>query len=260
MDAAEISVCAIVPVYDHEHAIGRVVERLLKLGLPVLLVDDGSHADCARVLDELTQRERVMLIRLPHNGGKGIAVCKGLLAAQAAGYTHAIQVDADGQHVIEDAPRFVEEARRLPRQLICGRPIFDASIPKARYYGRYLTHVLVWVETLSLEIRDSMCGFRLYPLAQAGALIGSKHIGARMDFDTEMIVRWYWEGYRTAWLPTRVVYPLDGVSHFRMVLDNARMVGLHVRLLAGMLIRVPWLLRQRLAGKAEAERSRGVNA
>jgi glycosyltransferase involved in cell wall biosynthesis len=246
MDPVPLSACAIVPVYDHEHAIGGVVERLLKVGLPVLLVDDGSHEECARVLDELARHERVTLIRLAENSGKGIAVCKGLLAAHAAGYTHGIQVDADGQHAIEDAPRFVEEAHRLPRHLICGRPIFDASIPNARFYGRYLTHVLVWVETLSLEIRDSMCGFRLYPLAQVAALIGSKHIGARMDFDTEMIVRWYWEGYRTSWLPTRVTYPLDGVSHFRMFLDNARMVGLHLRLLAGMLIRVPWLLRHRL--------------
>jgi hypothetical protein len=105
-----------------------------------------------------------------------------------------------------------------------------------------------------------MCGFRLYPLKQAAGLIGSKHIGARMDFDTEMIVRWYWEGYRTSWIPTRVVYPLDGVSHFRMVLDNARMVGLHLRLLAGMLIRLPWLLRNRVAAKDGAECSRSLNA
>jgi hypothetical protein len=92
----------------------------------------------------------------------------------------------------------------------------------------------------------------LYPLAQVAALIGAKHIGARMDFDTEIIVRWYWEGHRTAWIGTRVVYPLDGVSHFRMFLDNVRMVWLHVRLLGGMLIRVPWLLRHRLAGSANA--------
>ena len=109
-----------------------------------------------------------------------------------------MQIDADGQHTLSDVRRFVEEARAHPDSVICGRPVFDASIPKSRYYGRYLTHGMVWLETLSFDIVDSMCGFRVYPLAATLALLDRQHIGARMDFDTEMLVRLHWRDVPTA--------------------------------------------------------------
>ncbi len=100
-------------------------------------------------------------------------VITGFRGAAKLGFTHAIQVDADGQHTLSDARRFVEAAREAPDAVICGRPVFDASIPKARYYGRYLTHGMVWLQTLSFDIIDSMCGFRLYPLETTLALADS---------------------------------------------------------------------------------------
>jgi hypothetical protein len=125
--------------------------------------------------------------------------------------------------------------------------VFDSSIPRARYYGRYLTHALVWLETLSFELIDSMCGFRVYPLSSTIELLQSHGVGDRMDFDTEILVRLKWRAVPTRWLSTRVSYPLDGVSHFRMVLDNARMTGLHIRLTAGMLLRLPVLIGRKLS-------------
>jgi glycosyltransferase involved in cell wall biosynthesis len=262
MKTAAFSVCAVIPVYDHEHAIGQVVARLRALAVPVLLVDDGSHEPCARELDRLARIDGVTLLRLPENRGKGAAVCAGFLAAFESGFTHAIQVDADGQHRLEDATHFIAEAQRFSDRVVCGKPVFDASIPKVRFYGRYLTHALVWCETLSFEIRDSMCGFRLYPLDATCSLIRSEHIGSHMDFDTEILVRWFWRGGHTRWLDTHVTYPLDGVSHFRMFFDNVRMVGLHARLMGGMLVRVPSLLRRRAGAPTEAQGSsrRGANA
>src|SRR5688572_9295868 len=159
------SACVVIPVYDHEHAIGAVVDSARAQGLPVLLVDDGCREPCRRELERLSAHPDVVLLRHERNRGKGAAVMTGLRAARQHGYTHAVQIDADGQHTLGDVRRFVEEARAHPDSVICGRPVFDASIPKARYYGRYLTHALVWLETLSFEIVDSMCGFRVYPLA-----------------------------------------------------------------------------------------------
>jgi glycosyltransferase involved in cell wall biosynthesis len=234
--------CVVIPVYNHEHAIGAVVGAIRAQGLAVVLVDDGSNPACADVLQRLSATPDVILVRHERNRGKGAAVITGFHKAHERGYTHAVQIDADGQHNVNDVSRFVEEARQHPDLVICGRPIFDASIPRSRYYGRYLTHSLVWLETLSFELIDTMCGFRLYPLATVLALLARSGVGERMDFDTEMLVRLHWRGVRTRWLATQVRYPLDGVSHYRMFRDNVRMTSLHISLLLGMLVRLPLLL------------------
>jgi len=248
------SACVIIPVYDHEHAIAGVLDGVLAHGLHVFLVDDGSGERCARELARLAQSPRVTLLRHETNQGKGAAVITGLRAAHRRGFTHAIQVDADGQHTLSDIEQFLAVAAAEPDSVVCGRPVFDASIPKVRYYGRYLTHVLVWVETLSFEIRDSMCGFRLYPLERVERLLARTSIGPRMDFDTEMLVKLYWSGAPTRWVDTRVRYPADGVSHYRMFFDNVRMVSLHLRLLLGMLVRLPWLVGRHLRAPRLAKR------
>ena len=235
--------CAVIPVFNHEHAVGGVVRGIRRHGLPCIVVDDGSGPACARVLDEVAAADdRVVLMRLPMNSGKGAAVTAGLRAAAARGYTHALQVDADGQHDLADVPRFIDAARRFPDSVICGRPVFDESMPSLRRYGRYLTHAMVWVNTLSLDIPDAMCGYRVYPLADVLRLADAGRLGARMDFDTEVLVRLYWQGQPMRWIDTRVAYPAGGVSHFRLWRDNLRITAMHTRLFFGMLIRVPHLL------------------
>jgi hypothetical protein len=165
-----------------------------------------------------------------------------LRAALQEGYTHALQIDADGQHALADIPKFIEAARANPTTVVCGKPVFSADMPNSRRYGRYLTHFMVWLNTLSFDIPDSMCGFRVYPLKRVVGLIDSQRLGSRMDFDVEVLVRLHWQGQQMQWIDTPVSYPMDGVSHFRLVLDNARMVSLQTRLALGMLVRLPLLL------------------
>jgi predicted LPLAT superfamily acyltransferase/GT2 family glycosyltransferase len=241
-----VRACLLIPIYNHGGSIGRTVERLLPHGLPIFIVDDGSEAATQRVLEDLAHAHPAQLHvnRLPVNQGKGAAVMHGMRLAQAAGHTHALQIDADGQHDTGDVPHFLESARREPDAIICGRPVFDDSVPKGRLYGRYITHVWVWIETLSFAIGDSMCGFRMYPLAATCALINRDRIRTRMDFDIEIIVRLAWMGIPIRNLPTRVTYPVDGVSHFRMWRDNWRISCTHTRLVFGMLWRLPLLLRR----------------
>ena len=238
----------VVPVYDHEHAIGTTVERLLPHGVPVLLVDDGSVASCAAVLRELASHHagRVSLLRLDENGGKGAAVIAGMRQAATLGASHVLQIDADGQHDTADVPRFLAESAAHPDAVINGRPLYDESVPIGRLVGRYATHVWVWINTLSLDIADSMCGFRVYPLAATLALLDREYVGRRMDFDIEIIVRLHWAGVPIRTVPTRVTYPLDGVSHFRLWRDNARISAMHTRLFFGMLWRAPRLLLRRV--------------
>ena len=239
--------CCVIPIYDHGATIRALVAALAAHALPIYIVDDGSgeatQAELARVRDAFAQ---VRLARLPQNRGKGAAVMHGLRQARADGMTHALQIDADGQHDPGDVPRFLARAAERPDAVICGQPRFDHSIPKVRFYGRYLTHFLVWLETLSFAIRDSMCGFRVYPLAAAGELIDRVAIPQRMDFDTAVLVRLAWRGVPIENLPTRVVYPAGGVSHFRMLRDNLRLTLMHTLLVCGMLGRLPLLLRRKL--------------
>lgn len=246
LTAMPFQLIVLIPVYDHEAAIGALVQRVLALALPCLLVDDGSHAACACALDRLAQSPGVHLLRLPQNRGKGGAVMAGLREAARLGATHALQIDADGQHDPGDIPAFVADARHAPNAVICGRSDYDASVPKARLYGRYLTHVWVWINTLSLQLRDTMCGFRVYPLASALVVLEQEKLGSRMDFDTEILVRLCWRGVRMIQRKTRVTYPKDGVSHFHVWRDNWRISVMHARLFLGMLRRAPRLLAQRL--------------
>ncbi len=239
----------VVPVYDHEHAIAGVVHGVRAAGLPCLLVDDGSRPSCAAVLQTLAQQEGVSLLRLDINQGKGGAMLAGFAEAAHRGYSHVLQIDADGQHDTGDLPRFIAAARAQPQAVVCGTPVYDASVPKARLYGRYLTHVWVWINTLSLHLRDSMCGFRVYPLQPVLRLIAEETIGRRMDFDSEILVRLYWRQVPVQHLSTRVTYPADGVSHFDALRDNLRISRMHTRLFFGMLQRAPRLLWRRLRGQ-----------
>jgi glycosyltransferase involved in cell wall biosynthesis len=236
--------CVVIPVYNHEHAIGKVLAQVLAHGLPVILVDDGSAPSCTAVLDELAAAHpgQVMLERHAVNQGKGGAVLSGFARAAREGYSHVLQVDADGQHSVADIPRFLEAARARPGAVVAGCPLYDESVPALRLYARYLTHVWVWINTLSLAIRDSMCGFRVYPVAPVLALAKRRRLGLRMNFDIEILVRLYWDGVEVVNLPTKVGYPEDGVSHFKAWTDNVLITRLHVALFFGMLPRIPSLV------------------
>ncbi|MBF8764779.1 glycosyltransferase family 2 protein [Pseudomonas putida] len=237
--------CAVIPVYNHEQAVPAVVDDLLRAGLPCVLVDDASDAGCAQVLARLAEQRDVFLVTLPVNQGKGGAVMAGLREAARLGFSHALQVDADGQHDLGDVQTFLEHSRHAPQALVCGYPQYDASVPKGRLYARYLTHVWVWINSLSLQIPDSMCGFRVYPLPATLALIDNVRLGKRMDFDPEILVRLAWRNQPMRWLPTRVHYPQDGLSHFRLVHDNALISKMHAKLFFGMLVRAPAILWRR---------------
>jgi len=246
--SAAFAPCVLVPVYDHGDQVRGTIERLAQHGVPILVIDDGSDAPTQRALEELRARfALVRLFRLERNRGKGAAVMRGMREAREAGFTHALQIDADGQHDAADVPRFLALGRARPAAVVCGRPVFDASAPASRRYGRYFSHAWVWIETLSLAIGDSMCGFRLYPLEAACALIDAARMPTRMDFDTAMAVRLAWRGLEFVNLDTRVTYPAGGVSHFDLLRDNLRISRTHARLFFGMIARLPLLLWRKAA-------------
>ena len=240
-------VCAIVPSHNHARAVGGIVKALRSTGLPVFIIDDGSDAATRSPLAAFDNPlDDIRVVRLEPNQGKGGAVLHGFQLALAAGFTHALQIDADGQHDIAAVPSLLALARTHPDALVTGVPIYDRSVPIGRAIGRYVTHVWVWIETLSLRIRDSMCGLRVYPLAPVAKLCADgERIGRRMDFDTEIMVRLVWRGVRVIEQPVAVTYPVGNTSNFDLWRDNLSITAMHTRLFFGMIRRLPKILRHR---------------
>jgi len=222
--------CAVIPTYDNPATVRAVIERVRAHLADIVLVDDGSGAAGRAAIDAIARDGLARVERRAQNGGKGAAVKTGFAAAQRLGATHVLQVDADGQHDLDDVPRFLAEARAHPDSLILGRPVFDATQPRSRAFARQLSIFWVSVETGSRAIADPQCGFRVYPLAAA---LAANARGDHMEFDLELLVRMVWAGIPVRNLPTRVRYlsaDEGGVSHFHVVRDTARISWLHIRL------------------------------
>ncbi|MEL0611049.1 glycosyltransferase family 2 protein [Vibrio echinoideorum] len=234
--------CFLIPCFNHGATMPTVVSSLLKFELPIIIVDDGSELATKQFLTPLADNPSVTLVTLEQNQGKGGAVKAGIKRAQELGFSHTIQIDADGQHDLDALPALIQASQTKPQRLISGQPVYDDSVPKARLYGRYATHIWVWIETLSLSIKDSMCGFRAYPINQTQAVLNKYDVGSRMDFDIEILVRLYWEGCDIDFIETRVIYPENGVSHFDALWDNVKISWMHTRLFFGMLPRAPKLI------------------
>ncbi len=240
-----MSPCLVIPVYNHGETLPAVLAALTGLGLPCVIVDDGSDAATREAIDNAASAMPwVRVERLPRNCGRGAALRRGYESAARHGFSHVVQLDADGQHCAADVPRLLEQARVNPRALVLGEPVFDDSAPRVRRYGRQLSRWCVHVETLSFSVGDPLCGFRCVPVAAVTRLLADRPLGDRMEFDPELVVRWAWKRWPIVNVPTRVVYPAGGRSHFRPLQDNLRISWAHTRLVFGMLVRLPHLLQR----------------
>jgi glycosyltransferase involved in cell wall biosynthesis len=236
-DAGAMRICAIIPTFDNPLTIGKVVDDVRRYLADVLVVDDGSGDEGRRAVEELGRRGVARVIRRETNGGKGAAVKAGLRAARALGFSHALQIDADGQHEPADIPTFLARAAAQPAAAVLGHPVFDDSTPRGRRAAHGFTNFWTRLETAGAAIEDPQCGFRVYPVARA---LEAGPRGDRMDFDIEIAVRLAWGGTAIVNVPTRVRYlpaAAGGVSHFRPVRDNLAITWMHTRLVLASLWR-----------------------
>ncbi|MCP2040750.1 glycosyltransferase involved in cell wall biosynthesis [Neisseria sp. HSC-16F19] len=228
---------ALIPHYNHSGTVAAVAAAMRGFGLDVLIVDDGSDEAARAVLAELVQQPGITVHYQPHNRGKGAAVKTGFQYAVAAGYSHVLQVDADAQHCLQDTAKMLDAAAGSPEAVICGWPQYGSDAPKSRLYGRKITDFWNCLHTASCDIKDGMCGFRIYPAEAALAVVCEEYVGERMDFDTEILVRLHWRGTALVWIKTPVRYSAGGVSHFRAWADNVLISKMHARLFFTMLWR-----------------------
>lgn len=241
----KIKPCFVLPVYNHPHYLHDLIAFLTDFNLPIVLVDDGSDEQCKQVISTLSSSQLTVL-QHEKNQGKGQAVMTGLHYADQQGFSHALQIDVDGQHTWQDVGKFLKIAEQYPHKMIIGKPIYGSDVPKKRLYGRYATHIWVWINSLSFQIHDSMCGFRVYPLAETVQILKRHRLRKRMGFDSEILVYLSWSGVSFVNVPTPVIYPEHGISHFRMWDDNLELSKMHASLFFGMLWRLPQLLWQKL--------------
>jgi glycosyltransferase involved in cell wall biosynthesis len=237
----------LIPVYKHGASACSLVERLVTSALPVIIVDDGNDAETQALLAQCAAgTPEIVLVRLEKNSGKGEAVIGGLKKAAECGLTHVLQIDADGQHDDGKASFFLEESAKHPDKIICGYPEFDAAAPRSRVTGRKISNFWAAVVTLSTELKDVLCGFRVYPVNAVLRITRNIFLDQRMGFDAEILVRLYWNKVFPVYHPIKVSYPPDGVSNFRMVRDNIRISWMFSRLFVGMLPRLPLLIALRI--------------
>ena len=236
-------ICGLIPVYNNPLTIKKVVEGVQAYIDFIIIVNDGSNTATHDLIDQLVSEDpqHRCARHLPVNRGKGAAVKAGLAQAQQLGFSHALQVDADGQHDLQDIPEFLNARKKSPTALILGAPQFGDDIPAVRKYGRKLTTLMIALEAGSFSLPDAMCGFRVYPVETITRL---STLCNRMCFDPEIMIRAHWAGIPVVSIATHVRYLSEeegGVSHFRAVHDNVLNVGLHTCLVLQAPFR--WLLR-----------------
>jgi len=245
----------LIPSYNTGPRLERTVAEALEHWNPVWVVVDGSTDDSAESVRALGAGDaRMRVLVRPHNGGKGAAVATGIEAALAEGFTHVLVMDSDGQHSAAHITAFMAASRMEPEALVLGRPIFGPEVPLARLYGRKLSNGLVRFEILGPGIDDCLFGFRVYPAAALRQALESTKYARGFDFDPEVAVRMFWAGVPTVNVPApcRYLAKADGgVSHFRYLRDNLKMIGLHARLLA-QLAAWRWVMVRRARRAAAA--------
>jgi glycosyltransferase involved in cell wall biosynthesis len=224
----------LIPSYNTGPRLTSTVTEALRYWSPVWVVVDGSTDHSADAVRALAARDpRVRVVERAANGGKGAAIASGVAAALAAGFTHALTMDADGQHPGDRIPAFMAISQSRPGILVLGRPIFGAEAPLARLQGRKLSVGLARLEILGAGIDDPLFGFRVYPLAALQQALTETRWARRFDFDQEVAVRMFWAGIPTVNVPATCRYLTKadgGVSHFHYVRANLTLIWMHLRL------------------------------
>ena len=230
----------LIPSYNPGPRLVATLSAALEHWSPVWVVDDGSTDESTAAAQQCAARDsRVRVIVRPRNGGKGAAVATGVDAAIAAGFTHVLTLDADGQHPVDHIPSFMAASIARPDAMVLGRPVFGPEVPLERLHGRKLSVGLAHLEILGAGIDDPLFGFRVYPAAALQRAFASTRRARGFDFDPEVVVRMFWAGLTTVNLPAPCRYfrPAEGgVSHFNYLRDNLKLIWLHTRLLTQLLL------------------------
>ena len=253
MSAPSTTHLVLIPTYNTGGKVLQTVWEAKRAWQPVWVVVDGSTDGTLEALQALARDDpNIRLLALPHNQGKGAAILHGLREADAAGYTHVLTMDADGQHPADRIQEFMAASQANPGAQILGVPIFDATAPRERVHARKIVNWWANLETLWVGIGDSLFGFRVYPVRPLLEIMEGQPWMRGYDFDSEAAIRLCWRGYDpiNRAVPVKYFRPEEGgVSHYKYFRDNVILFCMHVRLLLESILRMPFLLARRMAGR-----------
>lgn len=211
----------IIPYYNHPLKINLLVQKLKEYGYYILLVDDGSDTKSKEALKSLD----IDILTLQANQGKGAALKHGFKYLLKLGFTHAFQIDADMQHDLKSIKPMIDLIDE--NIFVCAKPIYN-NAPKSRFYGRKITNFWMYINTLGTDIKDGMCGMRIYPLIKLENAF-KKCKTNRMEFDIDILYYAHKDGLNFRWYEVFTDYPIDGISHFNAFKDNINITLTHAK-------------------------------
>lgn len=245
--------CFLIPVYNHAALLEQTIPRFLSFGIPLIIVDDGSNQENKVILKRIAgSSPDIVLISNIQNSGKGVAIKQGIAYCKQHAIDFAFQVDADNQHSLAAVPVFISKSRaeKSKKHSIIGYPVYDSTVPAIRRDGRKVSNFFVSITTLTPDVRDSLCGFRIYPVAETWKIYRNPFISKRMPIDMELLTRLYWMGVSIRYMPVDVTYPADGSSHYKAFRDTVILSAKHAVLCCEMFFRFPaivfYALKRRL--------------
>lgn len=214
----EKKVCVLVPTYNNERSLGKVLQSLLAYTDQIIVVNDGSTDSTGTILQQFP---KINLVSYTQNKGKGYALRTGFRHAVKSGYEYAITIDSDGQHFADDLGKFLKKLEDHPAAIIIGaRNMDQASVPGKSSFGNKFSNFWFWVET-GLRMSDTQSGYRLYPVK---LLEDFSFVTRKFEFEIEVLVTSAWRGIEITEVPVRVFYEEkeSRVSHFRHFKDFSR--------------------------------------
>lgn len=228
---SEKKICVLIPTYNNEKTLSRVIDGVLEYTPNIIVVNDGSTDSTIQILKNYPQ---ITTLSLPENKGKGNGLKTGFRKAKQLGYHYAITIDSDGQHYPDDIPVFVEALLNEEGDvlLIGNRNMSQDGIPKKSSFGNRFSNFWFWFET-GIKLEDTQSGYRLYPLLK----IPKKYFTPKFEFEIEIIVRSAWKHIPVKNVPVKVLYdPMERVSHFRPFKDFTRISILNTILVSITLV------------------------
>lgn len=211
--------CIVIPTYNNETTIRAVVESVLPYSPNVIVVNDGSTDSTTQILQEI--ENQIILISYTKNRGKGYALKQAFAEAKKHNFTHAVTLDADGQHKASDLPLFAEAISQHDDAFIIGSRQFDLpNMPSKNSFANKFSNFWFRVQTAH-NLPDTQTGFRAYPLKR---LNYKGPINNRYEAELEILVRAAWKNIPLVPININVYYPPkeERVSHYRPTIDFIR--------------------------------------
>lgn len=214
---SEKKICVLIPTYNNEKTLKRVIDGVLDYTENIIVINDGSIDSTSEILNNYPQ---ITIVSLPENKGKGNGLKIGFRKTMDLGFDFAITIDSDGQHYPDDIPIFVEALLNEKKDvlLIGNRNMSQDGVPRKSSFGNNFSNFWFWFET-GIKLQDTQSGYRLYPLKK----IPKKYFTPKFEFEIEIIVRTAWKHIPVKNIPVKVLYdPAERVSHFRPFRDFTR--------------------------------------